>query len=101
MIESDSKYKQSISDNKNFSALANQNSIIKKVLISKRFFKRDLKLKFNLSSWNDIKNDDSNNQNFFNWLSTESSSTNKILNKNSHQSESIMSETLKLNNNYF
>ena len=60
MIESDSEHKQSISDSKNFSALANQNSVIKKVLTSKKSFKRNSELKSDLSSWNNIINNDSN-----------------------------------------
>ena len=84
MIKSDSEHEQFILSDKNFFTLTNQNSVIKKVLMSIRFSKRNLKLKFNLSSWKNIENDDLNDQNFFNWFSTELSSTNKISNKNSH-----------------
>ena len=66
MIESDSEHEQSISDSENFFTLANQNLIIEKVLMSTRSFKRDLELKSDLSSWKNIENDDSNDQNFFN-----------------------------------
>ena len=100
MIKSDSEHEQSISGDKNFFALANQNSIIKKILMSMRFFKKNSEFEFNLSSWKSIKNDDLNNQNFSDWFSTELSLMNKILNKNSCQSESIMSEVLESDDNY-
>ena len=50
MIKSDSEHEQSISGSENFFTLANQNSVIEKVLTSTRSFKKDLKLEFNLSS---------------------------------------------------
>ena len=50
MIEFNSEHKQSISDDENFSALANQNSVIEKILMSMKSFKRNLKLEFNFSS---------------------------------------------------
>ena len=50
MIESDFKHEQFISDDKNFSVLANQNSIIEKVLMLTRFFKRDSELESDFSS---------------------------------------------------
>ena len=50
MIESDFKHEQFILSDENFSALANQNSVIEKVLMLIRFFKRDLKLESDLSS---------------------------------------------------
>ena len=101
MIEFNSEHKQSILSSENFSALANQNLIIEKVLTLIRFFKRNSELESDLSSWKSIKNDDSNNQNFFNWLSTESSSMNKISNKKSHQSKSMMFRALDSDENYF
>ena len=66
MIKSDSEYEQFILNNENFFTLTNQNLIIEKVLMSTRSFKRDLELKSDLSSWKNIENDDSNDQNFFN-----------------------------------
>ena len=50
MIKFNSEHKQSISDDKNFFALANQNSVIKKVLMSIRSFKRNSELESDLSS---------------------------------------------------
>ena len=47
IIEFNFKHEQSISDSKNFSALANQNLIIKKVLMSMKSFKRNSEFKFN------------------------------------------------------
>ena len=100
MIESDFKHEQFILSDENFSALANQNSVIEKILTSMKFSKRDLKLESDFSSWKNIENNDSNNQNFSDWLSTESSSMNKILNKNSCQLKSMIFKALKFNNNY-
>ena len=60
MIESDFEHEQFISDDKNFSVLANQNSIIEKVLMLTRFFKRDSELESDFSSWKSIENDDLN-----------------------------------------
>ena len=57
----DFKHKQSILSDKNCFALTNSNLIIKKVLMSKRFFKKNSNLKFNFSSWKDIMNNDFNN----------------------------------------
>ena len=64
MIEFNFKHEQSILSGENFSALANQNPVIEKVLTSTRSFKRDSELKSDLSSWKNIRNNDSNNQNF-------------------------------------
>ena len=50
MIKSDSEHEQSILSNENFSALTNQNLIIKKVLTLTRSFKKDSELKSDLSS---------------------------------------------------
>ena len=44
MIESDFEHEQSISDSENFFALTNQNLIIKKVLMSMKFFKKNSEL---------------------------------------------------------
>ena len=60
MIDSDFKYQKF---HKNFFILINSYSDIKEVLMSKKFFKKNVKLKFNFLSWNNITNDDSNKNN--------------------------------------
>ena len=101
MIKSDFKHEQSILSDENFFTLTNQNPVIKKVLTSIKSFKRNSELESDLSNWKNIEDDDSNDQNFFNWFSTELSLMNKILNKKLCQSELIMFKALDSDENYF